>query len=61
MTNATKAQIIAALNAILGVVVAFGVDLSDKQLGAVMFAANAVLSLVVGLTFKNSAKRIPEK
>lgn len=57
MTNTTKAQIIVAVNAILALVVAFGVNLSDGQTSAIIVATNAVLSLWVGLTYQNSPKR----
>lgn len=59
MTNATKAQIIAAVNALLGLAVAFDVVLTQAQIGAVDVAVNAVLSLLVGLTFKQSPRRTP--
>lgn len=60
MTNTTKANIIAVLNAALGLLVSFGVNLSDAQLASILTGANAVLVLWVSLTYKNSAKRIPE-
>lgn len=60
MTNATKALIIAVVNAGFGVVQAFDVPLTDKQIGALMVFANAALALVVALTYKQSPKRIPE-
>lgn len=59
MTNTTKAMIIAAVNAGLGLLIAFGVSLSANQQGAIVTAVNAGLALFVGLTYKNSAKRIP--
>lgn len=58
MTNATKAQIIAAINALLGLAVAFNVALTQAQIGAVGVVVNAVLALIVGLTFKQSPKRV---
>ena len=60
MTNATKAGAIALVNALLGAAVAFGAPLSDAQVGAVLTVANAALGLWVGLTYKNSSKRLPE-
>lgn len=60
MTNATKAMLIAVINAGLGLAVVFGVDVTAEQIGAIITFANAALALVVGLTYKNSAKRIPE-
>ncbi len=61
ITNATKAQAIAAVNAILGLLAAFGVGhLTDTQSGALLVAVNAVLSLVVGITYKSSKARVPD-
>lgn len=60
MTNATKALLIALANAALGLVTAFGVSLSDAQTSAITVAVNAALALVVALTYKASAKRIPD-
>ena len=59
MTNATKGNIIAAINAVIGLLIAFHVTLTEAQLGAIDVAANAVLILIMGLTFTNSAKRVP--
>lgn len=59
MTNATKAGVITCLNALLGLLLAFGVPLSTVQTGAILAFGNAVLGLVVALTYKQSAKRIP--
>ena len=60
MTNATKAAIIAAANAALGLAVAFGAALTDVQTGSIMVALNATLGLIIATTYKNSAKRIPD-
>jgi hypothetical protein len=60
LTNATKANLIAVLNAALIAATLFGLDLSDEQVLAVMGVANALGVLVVGLTYKDSPKRIPE-
>ena len=60
MTNATKASIISVLNAALGVAVLFGLNLSADQIAAILTLANALGVLVVGLTYKDSAKRIPD-
>ena len=60
MTNATKANIIAVLNAALAVAVLFGLPLSDAQTAGIGVLGNAIGVLVVGLTYKSSAKRIPE-
>lgn len=58
MTNTTKALIIAALNEVLVLLVAFGVSMSDAQIAAVGGTLNAALALWVALTYKNSRKRI---
>ncbi len=60
MTNATKAGIITLANTLLALLVAFGVSLSDAQTAAIVAALNAALALWVGLTFQNSAKRVPD-
>ena len=60
MTNATKAGVISAINAALGLAIAFGVNITDVQTGAIIVFANAALGLVVGLTYKKSAKRVPD-
>ena len=61
ITNATKANIIAVVNAALALLVNFGVTLSDGQQAAVVGAVNAVLVLWVGLTYTQSAKRASAK
>ena len=60
MSNATKAQILALVNALLLLAVAFDVALTQAQIGAVGVAVNAVLSLWVGLTYGRSPKRLPD-
>ena len=59
MTNATKAQVLAVVNAAIGVLLAFHVILTQPQLGAIDIAVNAVLSLWVGLTYTQSSMRCP--
>jgi hypothetical protein len=54
MRNAVKAQVIVLLNSLLGLLVAFGVNLSDKQQLAVTVFVNAALGLWVLLTSKGS-------
>jgi hypothetical protein len=61
LTNATKAQIIVVINTIIALAASFGFDLSNEQMAAITTAANAVLGLWVGLTYKDSPKRIPDK
>lgn len=60
MTNATKATIIAVLNTALGLAVAFGLNLTDTQTAAVLGFGNALLGLIVLVTYKQSRKRIPD-
>lgn len=68
MTNATKATIIAAVNTLIGAViallVAFDVTINDSQEKAITGMAAALLNagflVWVSLTYKNSAKRIPD-
>ena len=57
MTNATKAQIIVAVNAILAMVVAFGVNVTDGQQAAIQGGVNALLGLWISLTFHKSPYR----
>lgn len=61
MTNATKANIIAFLNALLAVAVLFGLDLTEDQLAGIAVALNALGAVVVGLTYKASPKRVPDE
>lgn len=61
MTNATKAQIIVLINAVLALLQAFGVDLTDEQQGAILVVVNALLGLWVGLTYNQSRKRKPNE
>ena len=60
LTNATKANLIAAVNATLACAVLFGLPVSDVQAGGISLAVNAILACFVGLTFKSSPKRLPE-
>ena len=57
VSNATKAQILAAINAVLGLLIAFHVVFTQEQMGAIDVAINAIASLIVGLTFQLSAMR----
>lgn len=59
MTNATKAQIGVLINAVVSAIVVFGL-LSNEKAGALGLIANAALGVFVGLTYKDSAKRVPE-
>lgn len=60
MTNATKGQIVAFVNSVLVLVVAFGVNLTDAQTAAVTVVVNSALSMWIAFTYGNSAKRIPD-
>lgn len=60
MTNATKALLISLINAALVLFVAFGVSFSDNQTAALQGFVNALLALWVGLTYKQSPKRIAD-
>ena len=60
MTNATKALLIAFVNADMGVALAFGVPLSTERQAAIAVAVNAGLSLWVGVT-RNSPQRAKPK
>lgn len=59
MTNATKANAIALVNAVLGLLVVLGV-LDESLVGPVLAVANAAAALAVGLTYKASPKRIAD-
>lgn len=61
LTNATKAAVVAAVNAALAVIESFNAyDLSDAQRGAVLGAVNAAFVLWIALTYRQSPKRIPD-
>ena len=60
LTNASKAQIIAVVNGMLGLVIAFGVTMTDAQQVSITTLVNAVLALWVGLTYKASPRRTPD-
>lgn len=60
MTNAVKAQLIVAINAVFALLTAFGVELSDKKEGAIIVLVNAILALWVAFTYQYSHKRIEE-
>lgn len=62
MTNATKGNVTAAVNAILAMLVGLGVlDLTNEQIGLVVGAVNAVALALMGLTFRSSPKRVPDQ
>lgn len=57
MTNATKAQIIVVINALLALLAEFGVDFNVDQQNAIIILVNALLALWVGITYDRSYKR----
>jgi hypothetical protein len=57
VTNATKANLIAVINAVLLCATLFGLELTDA---GIMGVANALGVLAVSLTYKDSPKRISE-
>ncbi len=59
-TNATKAQALAVVNSAVALLAAFGFDLSGEQTAAITVFVNALFALWVGVTYKQSPKRIPE-
>ena len=61
MTNTTKGNLTAAVNAILAMLVGPGIlDLTNEQIGLVMGAVNAVALLLISLTYKQSPKRVKD-
>jgi hypothetical protein len=59
-TNATKATIIALVNAAFALAIAFDIVLTQAQQGAILAFVNAGLAAYVGITYKDSPKRIAE-
>jgi uncharacterized MnhB-related membrane protein len=57
MTNATKANVIAFVNTILGLLTVFDVALTEAQKGAVIAVVNAFFVAFVGATYTKSKKR----
>lgn len=61
MTNAWKASVIAAVNAIVVFIEEFGIyDFTDGQTNAIYGLWNVLALIYVLLTYKNSPKRIPD-
>lgn len=60
MTNATKANVIAAINALLALLVSFGVNLSEAQTAGTVAFINALLVIWVSVTYRDSVKRVPD-
>lgn len=61
MTNTTKGNLTAAVNAILAMLVGLGVlDLTNEQIGTIVGAVNAVALVLISLTYKQSPKRVKD-
>jgi hypothetical protein len=60
ITNATKANIIALVNAIILCLQVFGVPITNAQQAAIGGVVNAALVAWIGLTYKSSKARIPD-
>lgn len=61
MTNAWKASVIAAVNAVITFVEAFGFyDFTDEQTNAIYGLWNIGALIYVLATYKNSPNRIPD-
>jgi len=60
MTNATKANIIALVNAIILCLQVFGVPINNAQQAAIGGLVNAALVVWIGLTYKASKMRADE-
>lgn len=58
MTNATKANVIAAANAVMGILITFHAVLTTAQMSSIDVVLNAVLTLWIALTYRMSHKRI---
>jgi len=59
-TNATKAIVISAVNAVFALLTAFDIALTEDQQSAIIGAANVALLIYVALTYKNSPKRVED-
>jgi hypothetical protein len=59
VTNATKAQIIVLINAIFSALIVFGL-FTAEQAGSLGLVANAAFGAYVGITYKDSPKRVPD-
>ena len=60
MTNATKANIIALVNAIILCLQTFGVPINNAQQAAIGGLVNAALVAWIGLTYRSSKMRAEE-
>lgn len=61
MTNATKANVIALVNAAMLCLQAFGVPLTNEQQAAIGGLVNATLVAWIGMTYRASKHRAPQE
>ncbi|HEY3544349.1 MAG TPA: hypothetical protein VGK79_17565 [Gaiellaceae bacterium] len=57
MTNATKAQLVAAVNAIVLCLQVFAVPINNSQQAAIGVAANAIFGVWIAMSAKESKRR----
>lgn len=57
-TNATKAIVIALVNAIFSLLAAFGISFTAAQTGAVLTIVNLLFLLYVSFTYEDSPNRV---
>lgn len=60
LTNANKGAIIIAVNAVLALLVGFGVPITNEQTGLIGGAVNALLGVWLAFTYEDSPKRLPK-
>jgi hypothetical protein len=60
-TNATKAIVIALVNALFALAVTFDVVLTPAQQGAIFTVVNLAMAAYVSLTFEKSPRRLPDE
>lgn len=59
-TNATKAAVLAMVNGMIGLLIAFGVNLTDVQTASVLTFVNSAFAIFLLVTYKRSPRRIPD-
>ena len=59
ITNATKGILLGLVTAVLNLLTAFNVLMTQAQIGAITTVVSLALTLWIALTYKNSRKRIP--
>lgn len=60
LTNANKGAVILAVNAVLYLLVGFGIPITNEQMGLIGGAVNALMGAYLALTYQDSPKRLPE-